>query len=452
MPKVYPFRAVQYQSGSGDVSKFVAPPYDVLDAGQKKALLKTSPDNVVGVDLPVVPAKELGPAAAYTRSAKAMRSMLGSGVLSQRETPAMFAYRQTFDFHGQTYQRCGMTCNVELLGFGPREGGGILPHEHTFGGPKEDRKALMTATACQTSPVFGLHPDTAGEGTALLHRVMDSRPADMTATLTLEGHEGVTHEVWTIDDQPTIEAYQRVMDGEDIFIADGHHRYNTQLNYLADLQSKGEVPADHPARRCMMVIVGMSDPGLAIGPTHRVLSGMSKYSMDAFTEACAGILNIEAVDNDPTKFDSQIEFIGTRERTNVFGLFDYATGLCFAGWPASPDPLEDDFADKPEAWRNLDVALVQHLIVEQVCRPILNDGEPINWAFPHSIKEVLAIGRGEETGSAIKGGGKPQLAVIVRPTPLDAVREISLAGEVMPQKSTFFYPKLATGLWLNPLS
>lgn len=451
MPNVYPFRAVQYQSGAGDVSKFVAPPYDVLDADQKKNLLATTPDNVVGIDLPVVPAKELGPAKAYTNAASSMRAMLESGVLTRRDTPAMFAYRQTFEFEGETYQRCGMTCDVELLDFGPRDGGGILPHEHTFGGPKEDRKALMTATSCQTSPVFGLHPDKGGEGTALLHRVMDSRPADMTARLTLEGHEHVNHEVWTIEDAQTIDAYRAVLDGEDIFIADGHHRYNTQLNYLADLQTKGDVPAGHPARRCMMVIVGMSDPGLAIGPTHRVLSGMSSYTMDAFIEASAGLLNIEPVDNDPQKFESQINFISNREHTNVFGLFDYATGLCFAGWPAIPDPLEDEFSDKPLAWRNLDVALVQHLIVEQICQPVLNDGEPINWAFPHSIDEVVAIGRGEETGSSIKGGGKPQLAVIVRPTPLDAVREISLTGEVMPQKSTFFYPKLATGLWLNPL-
>lgn len=145
--------------------------------------------------------------------------------------------------------------------------------------------------------------------------------------------------------------------------------------------------------------------------------------------------------------------LAEREHTvNVFGIYDYATGLCFGAWPAVNDPLDAQFPKQSEAWRTLDVALIQHLIVEEICQPELNNGEPVKWAFPHSIDEVLAIGKGEETGSSIAGGGKPQLAIIVRPTPLEAVRDISRAGELMPQKSTFFYPKLATGLWINPLS
>ncbi|MFG0312944.1 MAG: DUF1015 family protein, partial [Phycisphaerales bacterium] len=240
------------------------------------------------------------------------------------------------------------------------------------------------------------------------------------------------------------------LEGEDIFVADGHHRYNTALNYL---ESLGDVPADHPARRTMYVLVSMSDPGLAIGPTHRVLGGMEDYSIEKFIEAAQGILNIEAIDNDPHTFESQMISLAEREHTaNVFGIYDYATGLCFGAWPAVNDPLDAQFPKQSEAWRTLDVALIQHLIVEEICQPELNNGEPVKWAFPHSIDEVLAIGKGEETGSSIAGGGKPQLAIIVRPTPLEAVRDISRAGELMPQKSTFFYPKLATGLWVNPLS
>jgi len=178
---------------------------------------------------------------------------------------------------------------------------------------------------------------------------------------------------------------------------------------------------------------------------------MKHYTIERFIEAAAGILNVEPVDNDPRKFDAQISHIAARENTNVFGVYDFPTGLCYGAWPATPDPLEDRFADKPEAWRRLDVAIIQHLIVEEICEPELNDGRPVKWAFPHSVEEILAIGRGEETGSAISGGGRAQVAIVVRPTPLAAVREISRAGELMPQKSTFFYPKLATGLAVNPL-
>lgn len=447
MPSVHPFRAVQYNQGRGDVSELIAPPYDVLDLSAKQALLDRNSHNIVGIDLPHVPAKELGPEKAYAKAGKDYRDMLSDGALSQRETPAIFAYRQSFDFEGENYQRCGMVANLDTVPFGNREGGGILAHEQTFGGPKEDRKALMNSLECQSSPIFGLHPDADGNAVKVLHAVMDTRDADMTADM----GDGIKHEIWTIDDDETIASYRGALAGEDVFVADGHHRYNTALDYLADLESKGQVAADHPARRTMFVLVSMSDPGLAIGPTHRVLGGMEHYDIEKFIEVSQGLLNIEPIDNDPQTFLSQMETLATREGTNAFGIYDYATGLCFGAWPAVSDPLEIQFPKQSQSWRNLDVAIIQHMIVEEICQPELNNNEPIKWAFPHSIDEVLAIGKGEETGSSIAGGGKPQVAIIVRPTPLDAVRDISRAGELMPQKSTFFYPKLATGLWLNPL-
>lgn len=447
MPKVYPFQAVQYAHGKGDVSTKVAPPYDVLNADQKAALVTRDAANIVAADLPHVPAKELGPPEAYAKAAALLNNWLGSGVLSSNPKPALFAYVQTFEFEGHTYRRKGMACTIETQPLGPRDGGGVLPHEQTFSGPKEDRLALMKASKMQLSPIFGLHADESGRATALLERVIAARQPDLTATL----GDGVLHEVWTVDDEPTIRAYQDALAGEDVFIADGHHRYNTAVNYLGWLEGQQPVPADHPARRTMFVLVGMSDPGLAIGPTHRVLGGMKHYSIERFIEASAGLLNVEPVDNDPHRFDKAIAHIADREQTNVLGILDVATGLCYCAWPAVEDPLEEDFPSKPKAWRTLDVAIIQHLIVEQVCQPELNDGQPVTWAFPHSIDEVLDIARGRETGAG-GGIGFAQLAVIVRPTPLDSVRAVSLAGEVMPQKSTFFYPKLATGLFIHPLS
>jgi len=447
MPKVHAFNAIQYADGSGDVSAFVAPPYDVLDAKGKAALLDRGARNVVAIDLPHVPAKQLGPPEAYEGAASTLRSWLSDGTLAKRERPVMCAYRQTFDFRGKRFQRSGMACTVDVAPFGPREGGGILAHEQTFSGPKEDRFALMKASATQLSPIFGLHADDEGRATALLHRVMGERDPDMTATT----DDGVLHEVWTIDDEATIGAYQDALAGEDVFIADGHHRYTTAINYLEHLEGQGPIGEDHPARRCMIVLVGMSDPGLAIGPTHRVLGGMADYSIEAFREAAEGILDIEPCDNDPKRIEEEMAHFAASGRTNVFGLIDFATGLCFVAAPSVDDPLEDTFPDKPEAWRRLDVAIIQHVIVEEICKPKLNGGNDVSWAFPHTIDEVRQIATGAETGAG-GGSGFAQLGVIVRPTPLQAVREISAANELMPQKSTFFYPKLATGLFLNPLS
>ncbi|MCW5766541.1 MAG: DUF1015 family protein [Phycisphaeraceae bacterium] len=206
-----------------------------------------------------------------------------------------------------------------------------------------------------------------------------------------------------------------------------------------------------PLGRCMFVLTSMSDAGLVIGPTHRILGGMSGYSWDAFAAAAAGRLTISPVPGDPHALERAMNDAAERTRRNALGLYDFASKRCFVAQPAEADPLAARFGGKPRAWRELDVALVQYLVVEGIAQPALNGGQPVKWAFPHSIEEVLEIGAGKEKGS---GGGKafaPQLGVIVRPTPLEAVRAVSRAGELMPQKSTFFYPKLATGICLNPL-
>jgi uncharacterized protein (DUF1015 family) len=447
MPAVFPFRAVQFNHGAGDVSASIAPPYDVLDARGKARLLAKGQANIVAVDLPHTPAKELGPPEAYAKAAQTYKGWLEDGTLSVTDRPSIFAYRQTFDFMGQRYQRSGMACTVETRPFGPRDGGGILPHEQTFSGPKQDRFALMEASATQFSPIFGLHADEDGAATELTRAVMDARPADMTADM----GDGVTHEVWTIDDAETIAAYEKALAGEDVFIADGHHRYTTAINYLAKLEEAGkDIGPDHPARRTMIVLVGMSDPGLAIGATHRVLGGMKDYDFGKLANELDAYFTLDRVGTDPSQIEAHMDKRYAPGR-NVLGLIDLATNECVVATLKDGDPLADKFASKPEAWRKLDVALVQHLIVERVCEPKFNGGEPVKWAFPHTVEEVMEIASGQETGSG-GGAGFAQVAVIVRPTPLWAVKEIGAANELMPQKSTFFYPKLATGLFINPLT
>jgi uncharacterized protein (DUF1015 family) len=446
MATVHPFRAIQYRGGRGDVSTLVAPPYDVLDEAAKQALLARDPANVVAVDLPHTPPKTLGPAASYETAAETLCQWLSNGTLTRSDAPAMFAYRQTTGGPGAAASvRCGMAACVEALPFGPRPGGGILPHEETFSGPKEDRLALMKATATQLSPIFGLHADESGEATRIIRAVIAARPADLRADM----GDGVLHEVWRVDDAPTINAYRRALEGQDIFIADGHHRYTTGLTYLAWLESRGPVPTDHPARQSMMVLVGMSDPGLVIWPTHRVLGGMRDYSLDALVAACEGHLRLEPFEGDLASLERALEARADLGPMRL-ALHDAATRRSMLAAPVQNDPLAARFADKPRAWRELVVAFIQYVLVEKIAQPRLNRDQPVTWAFPHTIEEVERIIAGSETGA---GGGKgfAQLAVIVRPTPLEAVRDVSRAGQVMPQKSTFFFPKLATGLFMHAL-
>lgn len=455
MAHVHPFRALTFAAPK-DQSPLIAPPYDVLDAGAKARLLAKDPRNVVAIDLPHTPAKALGPPAAYTGAAERLTALTADGTIARSAKPVMFAYRQTWTQPGATKpsSRSGMACTLDLVPFGPRPGGGVLPHEETFSGPKEDRLALMRATRTQLSPIFGLHADDHGRATTLLKRVMAAHAPDRTART----DDGTLHEVWTVDDEATVLEYQSALAGEDVFIADGHHRYTTALNYLTELEGVGPVGPDHLARRCMFVLVGMSDPGLTIWPTHRVLGGMRGYSFEAFVAAARDLLVIRPA---PAGLDAlELEMQSTTLPVpplprNVLGLYDFTTCRAYVATLAKGDPLATRFAEKPRAWRDLDVAIIQHAIVEELCQAKLNGGQPVRWAFPHTIEEVREIGSGRETGA---GGGTAfgdtgaQLAIVVRPTPLQAVRDISRAGVLMPQKSTFFYPKLATGLFLNPLA
>ncbi len=443
MPAVHPFRPFQFPVA--DASALVAPPYDVLDGASKQRLLARGPDNIVAVDLPHTPAKELGPPEAYARAGERYRAMIARGTLTRPNAPALFAYRQTFrGLDGRPVQRRGVCACVDLAPFGPRAGGGILPHEETFSGPKQDRLALMRATSAQLSPVFGLHQDERGRASDWAAAVMARRGADLVATVEAAG-EAVRGESWRVDDPRDVRAFQDALAGEDVFIADGHHRYTTQLTYAEALGA----PAGHPARRCMMVLVSMGDPGLAIWPTHRVLGGMAGYTLGALRAAASDAFRLEDV---PGGLDA----LGPRVESSpgALGLFDFATSMGLLARPIAADPLGARFADKPRSWRGLDVAIVQHALVEDICQARLNAGKPVTWAFPHTLDEVRAIGAGRETGAG--GGGAfgaagAQLAVLLRPTPLAAVRDICRAGVLMPQKSTFFYPKLATGLWINPL-
>jgi len=458
MPAISAFDALVYAPmlarTPSDLSTLVAPPYDVLDAAGKQRLIARSDRNIVAVDLPHIPAKELGPPACYATAAATLASWRNDGTLARAGRRVMFVYRQLFTFNGRAIDRTGLACLVDLRPFGPANDGtgGILPHEETFSGPKEDRAALLRATKTQLSPIFGLHPDAQGTTARLLREAFESPVSSDDSSgvgpaHTARSDDGTIHTIRVIRDAELQARLSASLKGEDVFIADGHHRYTTSLNHLRDLESHGNVPADHPARRVMFVLVSMSDPGLVIGPTHRVLGGMSAYSFDALL--ANPDLKITAAPGDLARLEHAV-LAGSANAGPRVGLYDFATGRGAVCEPANADPLAAKFPRKPRAWRDLDVAFCQYVLVESICQARFNAGNPVRWAFPHSIPEVADIGAGVERGSGGGAAFNAQLAVIVRATPLSSVRDVSLAGELMPQKSTFFLPKLATGLFMWP--
>lgn len=460
MPTIHPIPAVTYAAAQAaaaarsaatpDITPLIAPPYDVLDETAKARLQTRDEHNIVSIDLPHLPAKTVGPQATYDAAAETYRRWLAQGVLKRLPRPAVFVYTQTFTVNGRTFNRRGLIANLPVQPFGPAPDaqGGIFPHEQTFSGPKEDRLRLMRASRCQFSPIFGLYRDDDAAVGDLLSAASDDRPADFTAA----SDDGVRHEIRVIADPAAIARFAAALAGRDVFIADGHHRYTTALNYLHELRESGQ-PIPPAAQRCMFVLVAIEDPGMIVLPTHRLLGGMTDFRMDRFKKAAAGWLHIQPFDGSLAELERALP----RHSPHAIGLYDAAQSdphqRLWLATTVAADPLADAFPHATAAWRNLDVAVAQHLIVERICEPTfcpptageaaggIAGGGKVSWQFPHTLADL-------EAGSR---HGKGQLGLVMQPTPLEAIGQISAAGELMPQKSTFFYPKLATGLVLNPL-
>lgn len=457
MPRILPIPAIGFaqtiaprpvEGGDGvtatqttvDVSRLIAPPYDVLFGDRKAKLLEGSEHNIAAVDLPHLPPKTVGPDEAYERAGQTFAQWLDEGVLVKREKPAFYVYQQTYTVQRggaeKTFHRRTLLCDISLQAFGPSDdgAGGVFPHEKTFPGAKEDRLKLMRTTGVQMSPIFGLYSDPEEVVGPAMGEVIDSRPADFAGTT----HEdGVLHECWVVDDEQGIAGIADLLNGKDVFIADGHHRYNTALNYRQSLEeAEGALPPEHPANTCLFVLVALQDPGMIVLPTHRVLGGMPTFDWDRMLEVAGASLEIKPFAGSLEELEAALPSAGH----HAMGLYD-GKQMAIAT-THSDDPLQATHGDQSEAWRQLDVAILQHLIVEQLLEPTFAPaGEKVTWKFPHELSQA-------ETDV-----NEPdyQLAVIMQATPLESVRAVSEAGELMPQKSTFFYPKVATGLAMNPL-
>lgn len=412
MPEVAPFAAVRYNHGKlgGDLSNVLAPPYDVLDQANKDALLARSDHNIVAIDLPHLPPKSLGPTDCYQRSKGLLDAWLADGTLVQESQPALYVYHQEFEHDGHRYTRRMFIARVRLHAFEERV---ILPHELTFGGPKEDRLALMQATHCQLSPVFALYSDPADRiGSAFA--IARTRPADVKANL-----DGVDNRLWIVTKPDAIAKVQAHMANERLYIADGHHRYTTALTYRqqAAQESNGNLPDDHPANYIMLVLASMDDPGCLILPYHRVLAGIG--ISDLLAAWSAGTEKVEPDDADLVIRD---------------GRSGEEVPLRYSARPKLKQ-LEPNQCDP---WYDLDAAYLHRYLIDSLLNSAMG-AEP-------DVKYVKSADDADSVAAEVSG-----VALLTRATPLQHLRAVSDAGGLMPQKSTFFYPKLATGLTINTL-
>ncbi len=430
MPEIAPFRALRYDTSrlSTDVSKVIAPPYDVLDAKDKAELLAKSDHNIVAVDLPHVPPKSAGPDSVYAQAADLFNRWKSEGMLRVDPKPALYVYHQLYEHAGRFYTRKKFFARMRIETFGE---GTVFPHEQTFGGPKEDRFKLMRATQCQMSPIFGLYSDPENAISELLDA--GGRAPDMTAEL-----QGVTNRLWVLQDAAAIDAVCKAFSGRAVYIADGHHRYGTALNYRDTLiKERGDLPMDHPARFVLVGLCAMEDPGCIILPTHRVVSDFGYLTIKDVLDTLEQGMDLTPLTADPADVG---ELLRPDSPHDVI-LYAPAGGYMYAGTFTRRDLLAQLAPDRSEAWRKLDLAyLHRYLIEELITARAMGGKEPTTHYFKVT---QAALDDARQTGG---------IAFICKACTMEDLRAVSHAGDLMPQKSTFFYPKLATGLVINPLA
>jgi uncharacterized protein (DUF1015 family) len=425
MATIRPFRGIRYAPTAGrDLSDFVAPPYDVLDDAGKARLLERSAYNLVAIDLPHMPPKSVGPQAAYDAAGTTFRNWLDAGVLVREPRAAVYPYEQRYTHAGKSYARRGVIALVRLTPFGVD----VIPHEKTYAGAIEDRLKLMHATRAQLSPVFGLFMDDDDEILTTLFSQVSLPAAE--ATL-----DGVTSRLWSVFDARVEQQIIDLFQSKKIYIADGHHRYTTALQYQRDLEQRhGPLPEAHPANYCMMVLVNGADPGLLILPTHRLIGGLAGWDVEAFCGAVGEHFEITRTPLRPDHVDELCQTLPGYGR-HAFGLYDGATRQLLVLKLKDADLMSRLEPDQSPAWRSLDVAILQRYLIEEVLAKRFGGGGLTRGYTAYDNEVAPKVDSGEY-----------QIALLIQPTPIRALADLGEHGEVMPQKSTFFYPKLATGM------
>jgi uncharacterized protein (DUF1015 family) len=431
MPDVLPFRGVRYDVARvGTLSDVVAPPYDVIDPALQERLYRASDYNVIRLELNREEPGDTEAQGRYARAARFLRDWLRQGILREEDHAALYVYEQTFDVEGTSHTRRGFLARVRLEPFGA---GRIYPHEQTLSGPKADRLALYQAPGFNLSPIFGLYPDPDGE----VLRAVESGVRDRTPMVATD-HLGVENKLWVVDDQRTQAAVRGLMGSKPVFIADGHHRYETGLKYRDERARAGELAGDDdPANFCLMMLVGMSDPGLLILPTHRLVSGFPGLTADELARRLGPEFEVTMAGEGEAGCRAAWQAIEAGGDQDVLGFGTVADGRWLLARLRSDEAMDRLAPEHSPEWRNLGVSILHVLVLESLLKPL----GTASCRYVHLVREVL-------DDVAARGC---DLACLVPPARMEHVEAIASGLETMPPKSTYFYPKLLTGLVLNPL-
>jgi uncharacterized protein (DUF1015 family) len=409
MAEIIPFRGILYNVSKVSAEDVLAPPYDVITPEYREALYMQSPYNIVRIDFGKEQPGDDETNNKYTRARKYLDTWLEDGVLERSEKPSIYAYEMSYTINGERKKLLGFLCLVKLEELSK---GSIFPHECTHSKPKQDRLNLMRSCMANTSPIFSLYKSRGGRISDILSKVSATKPY-----LESENIAGEMHRLWQIDNEAQIETIRQELQDKAIFIADGHHRYETAFEYYREMSGKETQTNAKPFDHVLMFLANMLDEGLTILPTHRLLRKIP----DNIDTVLSEFFDVEDVKDD---FKIRENLSGKKR---VFGFFRKGDD----GWHIlkyKGGNLSDIHPDL----RGIDVIILHELVLKKILKT-------------EEIGYEMDIQRALEKVSS----GEFNAAFFLNPTGVEDVEKAALSSVRMPPKSTYFYPKLLTGLTIN---
>ncbi len=440
MAKIIPFRGVVYnQAKAGGINNLVCPPYDIISSASQQELYQKSPYNIIRLEFGQETPRDTDGDNRYTRAAQSFHEWLETGILRQSKTPSFYIYEMEYGKGGATKRLRGFICRVRIEDY---DSGIVKPHENTLSGPKTDRLKLLRACRASFSQIFSLFSDPQGKISGILAKVTGSPEMEV------KNGNGVLHRIWPMTDARDIEAITREMADKPFFIADGHHRYDTALNYRNERRkAAGTFTGDEPYNFATMYLARLEDPALTILPAHRALFDLPGFKPGAFEDDLNKFFDMERFDFDgrsePRVRKRVLDLMASHaEQSHLFGMRLKDRNSYYLLTLRNDADMDALIPAASPAYRRLDVSILHHLVIEKLLE-IKMEMHKLGTNIEY-IKDADEAAKRVEEGTA-------EVIFFMNATKVSEVKDVAGAGERMPQKATYFYPKLLTGLVMDKI-
>ena len=425
MANVKPFYGLRYDTKKvGSLESVTAPPYDIISPEEQDALYNRHENNIINLELGKTFDTDTEANNRYTRAKDCLNKWMDSGVLKFEDKPAYYIYEEIFTVSGAKKSLRGIISAVELVPFSEKV---VLPHEETLSKAKADRFNLMEKTHANFSPIYFLYMDEKKTVNQIMSDICAGAP---TETFTTD--DGIIHNMWVVTDEDICEKIKESFKDKQLFIADGHHRYETALNFSKTL------PENEKAQHILAFSVEMDDPGLVVLPTHRILKDIEKFDENSVVESLYKYFDVNKIYSENVVETAQ-KLLEENENLTAFAFYtgsDYFYLLTLK----DNDVMKSILTDKSSAYCELDVSVLHTLILDRIFNiDMVNMANQKNLVYSKFAEEAIA---------AVKSGDA-NCSFLLNGTKIRQIKEVSLNNEKMPQKSTYFYPKLITGLVIN---